>query len=330
MKVRRQQQLFLVMTSVVAIVTLMVHGVGAVETSIFEDEWFAIENFSQNQLLECPSSTNMFLRPLQGCYYHLLYAAWGIDITNYHLSMLVLRALVSLAIMALLFSLLPRKPYFVFGVALLFSVFPTTFMWPMFNLGHIFLSYCCAIAACYFFVRFGERSSLVSWSIGMVLLGVSFLFYEAGIGLVLLVTGFLLIKHWVVADRMKRLMLFLPLVLSVLFGLGRWMTQLASSSAFGHNTDQVLQNLTPMRIISRLGSGYWITLGRSWLDSLYDIFSRGQAFPYRQFFGLAAMLVALFGVILFYHGFRHRSQIMRHIRSAAVFDKLNQGHPAGF
>lgn len=298
--------------------SVAVYYIGAATPSIFEDEWFAVSHFSQDQNMDCPSSANLFWRPLQGCYYRFIYAAWGINVGNYHTIMLGIRAAVSVAMMALLLILVPNKPYFVFGVALLFSFYPTTFMWPMFNLGHIYLSYLAIFVACYFFATFARsETSLVNWILGVTLMCLSLLLYEAGLGLLVLISGFLLARYWPSMTSSKRLMVAAPGVLTSLFGIGRWMTQIDVASAFGHDTEQVVQGFTLVGISSRLSSGYWITLGRSWLDSVYDLFDANQHLPYRQLAPSVAIAIAVFGVLLLLYGLRHRRMLIARVRDIA-------------
>lgn len=297
-------------TLFLCLLSLMIYGIGAFEPSLFEDEWYHIREMAMDAT-KCPSDS-LFFRPLTGCYYEFLRSLFGINVRGFHFFLFLLRTLNALVFYAFLLRAMSSWRDYALAVAAVFLVFPTVFMWPMFALGHIYLAYLMCFCGCYMLLVFASRRSWFYWVIGLCLFIASLLLYEAVVGLMTLVSVLLLIRYH--RAPLRRLVgIAGPIVLATLFSWGRWMTQLQVASAFGHDTEQVLEQMTPRALLARLVRGYWINLGRSGLDSLYDIFDTVHQFPYRQMWfwgvaiGIVLMLVGCFMV-------RNRSRIGLYMR----------------
>lgn len=256
--------------SLIIALGILAHGILGFSQSLFGDEWGRI-NAMKNGLLQCPQTDYIFMRPLMDCYYLILYKTLGINIAGFHAVSLVLIIVSALLLYYLLNYVFPKWFLYNLTITLLFLVYPTGYMHVHFEFGYIKLALILFILGCLSLIKYfkTEKFFFLAASTGSLLM-VMFL-YEAFVGVIILITGILLIQSiFKLKDLVIKMGLVIPIIIAGLYSIGRWQNQLIVGSAFGHTTESL--NFSPTEIINRLINGYRTSLQWGWTGSIQYIF----------------------------------------------------------
>ncbi len=256
--------------SLIIALGILAHGVSGFSQSLFGDEWGLI-NAMKNGLLQCHRTDYIFMRPLMSCYYLILYKALGINIAGFHTVSLVLIIVSALLLYYLLNYVFPKWCLYNLTITLLFLVYPTGYMHVNIESGSLKLALILFILGCISLIKYLKTGNLFFLAISTGSLLMVMFLYEAFVGVIILISGILLIqsifKHKNIVIKMG---LVIPIIIAGVYSMGRWQNQLIVGSAFGHSTESLV--FSPTEIINRLISGYRTSLQWGWTGSIQYIF----------------------------------------------------------
>ena len=240
------------------------YWVGGKSLSIFGDEWIRVDQIIHGTTI-CPGSTNIFLRPLLDCYPFFLSLLFGLNIQVFHFISVVILVVTALVLFRLLMSIFPTWRLFNLVAASLFMVYPASFPHTFFERGAFQLSLLFFILSLLLLSAYLDTDLTRYLFAATGVLVISLALYEAQIGL-----GLVIPILYYFYDRSKtkkqRSGYLLYWAISLLFMLGRLITQLSVGSAFGHSTEKIVLN--PTAYLYRLALGYKISLLDSWIEAL--------------------------------------------------------------
>lgn len=293
--------------SLIIALGILAHGILGFSQSLFGDEWGSI-NAMKNGLLQCPKTDYIFMRPLMNCYHLILYKILGINIEGFHAVSLMLIIVSALLLYYLLNYVFPKWYLYNLTITLLFLVYPTGYMHVLFESGYRKLALILFILGCISLIKYYKTENwfFIATSIGSLLM---FMFlYEAFIGVIILISGILLIqsifKH---KNIVIKIGFFVPIIIAVVYSIGRWQNQLIVGSAFGHSTESFI--FSPTEIIYRLIRGYRTSLQWGWTGSI-QLF-----FPYHKIgcrIPLVLLTITLLLIFVFIAYKRKTTQINIH------------------
>ena len=271
--------------SLIIALGILAHGISGSSQSLFGDEWGSINNM-KNGLLQCPKTDYVFMRPLMHCYHLILNKTLGINIAGFHAVSLMLIIVSALLLYYVLNYVFPKWYLYNLSITLLFLVYPSGYMHVDFESGYHKLALILFILGCICLIKYLKTGNLffLATSIGSLLM-VMFL-YEAFIGVIILISGILLIqsffKHKNIVIKMG---LVIPIIIAGIYSIGRWQNQLIVGSAFGHSTESL--NFSPTGIINRIIIGYRTSLQWGWTGAIQYFF------PYHKIGSLRIGLILL-------------------------------------
>jgi hypothetical protein len=234
---------------------------------LFGDAWGFLNN-ATNGLLQCPRWDS--LRPFLHCNLSFQYHLFGLNMVAYRIVLIVVTVLNAVLLYILLDRLLPKYRVFNVIVAMLFLIYPTdyTSSWTIVGT-NLKIRIMLFLASCLLLIHFWRGNGWWAWAGALIFFVISLGTGEMHVGLTVAssVALFLLSKR---QSQYRRMAVLTPAFVIVLFSIWRWLGQLDVGYAFGHSTESLV--LSPFPLLSRLISGYQISLFSGWLVGLRRFF----------------------------------------------------------
>ncbi len=221
-----------------------------------------------NGSLQCPQWDS--LRPFLLCNFSFQYSLFGLNMAAYRIVLIVATILNAVLLYIMLDRLLPKYRVFNLIVAMLFLVYPTdyTSSWTIIG-ANLKIRTMLFLASCLLLIYFWHGNGWLYWTGALILLAISLGAGEAHVGLTAAISVALFLLSKRLSSR-RRLAILMPAFIVVLFSLWRWLGQLKAGFAFGHSTESLA--LSPIVLLSRIISGYEISLLSGWLVWLQRFF----------------------------------------------------------
>lgn len=291
--------LFIHFISVLIIILLSVsaHAAELQTPSLFGDDWGVLSEIVNVDNL-CHLSGS-FLRPFSGCGYSIFREFAGTNVSAYQAISLAINTASAVMLYVVLNEIFSSWRVFNLFVASLFSIYPATiyhhtiqraFLQPV---ALFFFLFSCLLL----WKSFANRKSSHSYLFSSILILIfSLLVYESHIGIAI---GFSLILFCYarVSFGKWQLRFFVPVLITLVIAIGRYLSQLQVGVAFGYDSSNMTSKLSDM--VSRLLIGYRVMLQWSWTGGIRKALpSHGWIVEALLWVGVFLLAIALMGVVL--------------------------------